>query len=103
MCSHLHSISGVYIINLTGIWRAASYLESSQKTNSEFGSMYVMCSHLHSVSGIDAIISKKKVVNLVVLYSNSKGTYTRANTNVVDIANVMKKADNFIFARSIRW
>ena len=65
--------------------------------------MYIMSSHLHSISGIDAIISKRKMVDLVVLYSNWKGTYTRANIKVVDIVNVMKKADNFIFARSIRW
>jgi hypothetical protein len=43
---------------------------------------------------------KKKTVNLVALYSRHKGTYTRANTNVAAIANVMKQVD-FIFARSV--
>jgi len=46
---------------------------------------------------------KRKAVNLVVLYSSYKGTYTRANTKEVVTANVMKKADNFIFASSVRW
>jgi len=43
---------------------------------------------------------KNKTVNMVALYSSYKDTYTRANTNVAAIANVMKQADNFIFARS---
>jgi len=43
------------------------------------------------------------MVNLVVLYSSYKGTYTRANTNVVAIANVMKQAGNFIFRGRVRW
>ena len=37
---------------------------------------------------------------MVALYSSYKDTYTRANTNVAAIANVMKQADNLIFARS---
>ena len=47
-----------------------------------------------------AIISKNKTVNLVVLESSYEGAYTRANTNVAAIDNVMKQVDNFIFARS---
>ena len=48
-CSHLLC---VYISDLMGIRCAALYLESSQQTNSERNSMYVMCSHLLSVSGV---------------------------------------------------
>ena len=37
---------------------------------------------------------------MAALYSRYKDTYTRANTNVAAIANVIKQADNFIFASS---
>ena len=98
------------------------YLECSQRTNSEHSSMYackVFAPPQHSwhlyprPHGLNSLGTrghrclaphyhvKNKTVDLVALYLSYKGTYTgRANTNVAAIANAMKQADSFIFARS---
>ena len=100
------------------------YLECSQRTNSEHSTMYackVFAPPQHSwhlyprPHGLNSLgkrghrclapryhlKNKIKIVDLVALYLSYKGTYTgRANANVAAIANVMKQADSFIFARS---